>query len=77
LPSSHLPIETSQVSTTFLRIFAVNVLLGFGFLLVANLFRAGDTRLGYLAVMAHSVIYSILLSTDSFGIPAPPRFAPH
>jgi len=28
LLASHLPVETSQVTTTFLRILAVNLLLG-------------------------------------------------
>jgi hypothetical protein len=32
--------------------------------------------LGYLIVSSHSLIYAILLGTNSFGIPAPARFAP-
>jgi hypothetical protein len=76
LLASRLPVETPLVSTTFLRIFAVNLLVGCGFVVLANLFRVGEMSLGYLVVMSHSVIYGILLGTNSFGIPAPTRFAP-
>jgi hypothetical protein len=76
LPASRLPVETSQLTTTFLRIFAINLLVACGLLFVANLFRVGETPLGYLVVIGHSVMYAILLGTNSFGIPAPARFAP-
>lgn len=71
-----MPIETPQVITTFLRIFAINMLAGCGLVTLANLFRVGDTPLGYFPVMYHSVLYGVLLGTNSFGIPAPARFAP-
>jgi hypothetical protein len=76
LLAGRLPVETSQLATTFLRILAVNLLVACGLLVVANLFRVGETPLGYLVVMGHSVMYGILLGTNSFGIPAPARFAP-
>jgi hypothetical protein len=76
LLAARLPVATPQLTTTFLRILAVNVLVGSGLVFVANLFRVGDTPLGYLVVMGHSVLYGILLGTNSFGIPAPARFAP-
>lgn len=71
-----VPVETSQLGATFLRILAVNLFVSCGLLVVANLFRVGETPLGYLVVMGHSVTYGILLGTNSFGIPAPARFAP-
>lgn len=76
LLAARLPVVTPQFATTFLRIFVVNLLVGCGLVFVANLFRVGDTPLGYLVVMGHSVLYGILLGTNSFGIPAPARFAP-
>lgn len=76
LLASRLPVETSEVSTTFMRIFAINLLVGCGFTFVGNLFRVGEMPLGYLIVMGHSVSYAVLLGTNSFGIPAPARFAP-
>lgn len=76
LLAGRIPVETHQVLTTFLRVFAVNLLIACGLVVLSNLFRVGDTPLGYLVVMAHSILYAILLGTNSFGIPAPTRFAP-
>jgi hypothetical protein len=76
LPAGRLPVATPQLTTTFLRIFAVNVLVACALVFVANLFQVGQMPLGYLVVMGHSVIYGILLGTNSFGIPAPERFSP-
>ena len=76
LPGQRTPVETSHVITTFLRIFAVNLLAGCGLVALANLFRAGDTALGYFYPMYSSVLYGVLLGTNSFGLPAPARFAP-
>jgi len=76
LLGARLPVETSQVMSTFVRIFVVNLLAGCGIVTLGNLFRVGDTPLGYSIVMVHSVLYALLLGTNSFGIPAPARFAP-
>jgi len=72
----HLSVETPQVLTTFLRVLTVNLLIACGLVVLSNLFRVGDTPLGYLVVMGHSIMYAVLLGTNSFGIPAPTRFAP-
>ena len=76
LLGARLPVETPQVTTTFLRIFMVNLLAGCGIVTLGNLFRVGDTPLGYSVPLMHSVVYGVLLGTNSFGIPAPARFAP-
>jgi hypothetical protein len=76
LLGQYIPIETSHVITTFLRIFGVNLLAGCGLVALANLFQVGDTSLGYQIVMFHAGLYGVLLGTNSFGIPAPARFAP-
>jgi len=76
LLAGRIPVETPQVLTTFLRVFAVNLLIGCGLVVLSNVFRVGDTPMGYLVVMGHSIVYAILLGTNSFGIPAPERFAP-
>lgn len=76
LLAGRIPVETPQVLTTFLRVFAVNLLIACGLVVLSNLFRVGDTPLGYLVVMGHSIVYAMLLGTNSFGMPAPQRFAP-
>ena len=76
LLAAKLPIETDRIITTFLRIFSFNLLVAGGLIVFANIFKVGDTSLGYLIVCLHSIIYGILLGTNSFGIPAPARFAP-
>jgi hypothetical protein len=76
LPGQYIPVETSHVITTFLRVFGVNLLAGCGLVALANLCQAGNTSAGYPIVMYHAVLYGILLGTNSFGIPAPVRFAP-
>lgn len=76
LLGGRLPVDTPQVMSTFVRIFMVNLLAGCGIVTLGNLFRVGDTPLGYPIVMVHSVLYALLLGTNSFGIPAPARFAP-
>jgi len=76
LLAGHIPIETPQVTTTFLRIFAVNFFIACGAIVLSNLFQVGNTPLGYVIGMMHSILYGILLDTNSFGIPAPARFAP-
>ena len=76
LLASRLPVETSQVTTTFSRILSINLFVSCSLVVVGNLFRVGETPLGYLIVMGHSVMYGILLGTNSFAIPAPGRFAP-
>jgi hypothetical protein len=76
LLAGRLPIETDRMITTFLRIFSFNLFVAGGLIVFANLFQVGDTPLGYLVVCSHSIIYGILLGTNSFGIPAPDRFAP-
>lgn len=76
LLASELPVETSQVTTTFLRIFAINLFVGCGLVILSNLFRVGEVPLGYLVVIGHSILYGILLGTNSFSIPAPVRFVP-
>jgi hypothetical protein len=76
LPSGRLPVETSEVSTTFLRIFAFNLCISGGLIFISNLFRVGNTSMGFIVVIFHSVIYAVLLGTNSFGIQAPSRFAP-
>jgi hypothetical protein len=76
LLGQYIPVETSHVITTFLRIFGVNLLAGCGLVTLANLFQVGDTSLGCLIVMFHAGLYGVLLGTNSFGIPAPARFAP-
>jgi len=76
LLAGRFPVKTPQVTTSFLRIFAANLLVGCGFVTLSNLFRMGEMSLGYFTVMGHSVMYAILLGTNSFGIPAPARFAP-
>jgi hypothetical protein len=64
------------VITTFLRIFSFYLFVACGLIVFANLFQVGDLPLGYLIVGSHSIIYAILLGTNSFGIPAPAQFAP-
>jgi len=76
LLGGRLPVETPRVMTTFVRIFMVNLLAGCGIVTLGNLSRVGDMPLGYPIVMVHSVLYGVLLGTNSFGIPAPARFAP-
>jgi hypothetical protein len=76
LLGQYIPIETPHVITTLLRIFGVNLLAGCGLVTLANLFQAGDTSLGYQIVVFHAGLYGVLLGTNSFGIPAPARFAP-
>jgi hypothetical protein len=76
LLGQYIPIETSHVITTFLRIFGVNLLAGCGLVALANLSQVGDTSLGYQIVTFHAGLYGVLLGTNSFGIPAPARFAP-
>lgn len=76
LVAGRIPVEIPQAVTTFLRVFTVNLLIACGLVVVSNLFRVGDTPLGYLVVMGHSIIYAVLLGTNSFGMPAPERFAP-
>jgi hypothetical protein len=76
LLAGKLPVETDRIITTFLRIFSFNLFVAAGLIVFANLFRVGQTPLGYLIVSSHSIIYGILLGTNSFGIPAPIRFAP-
>lgn len=76
LPGMHIPIETPEVMTTFLRIFLVNLVTGCGIVAFGNLFRVGDTPLGYVVPLIHSALYAALLGTNSFGYPAPTRFAP-
>jgi hypothetical protein len=76
LLAGRLPIETDRMITTFLRIFSFNLFVACGLIVFANLFQVGDLPLGYLIVSSHSLIYGILLGTNSFGIPAPARFAP-
>jgi hypothetical protein len=76
LLAARLPVATPQLTTTFLRVFSFNVLVAGGLVFVANLFRVGDIPLGYVVVAGHSLLYGILLGTNSFGIPAPGRFAP-
>jgi hypothetical protein len=76
LLAGRLPIETDRMITTFLRIFSFNLFVACGLIVFANLFQVGDLPLGYLIVSSHSIIYGILLGTNSFGIPAPARFAP-
>jgi len=76
LLGGRLPVETPQVITTFVRIFMVNLLAGGGLVTLGNLFQVGNVPLGYPIVMVHSVLYAVLLGTNSFGIPAPARFAP-
>jgi hypothetical protein len=76
LLGQYIPIETSHVITTLVRIFGVNLLAGCGLVALANLFQVGDTSLGYQIVMFHAGLYGVLLGTNSFGIPAPARFAP-
>jgi hypothetical protein len=76
LLAGRLPIETDRMIKTFLRIFTFNLFVACGLIVFANLFRVGNTPLGYLIVCSHSIIYGILLGTNSFGIPAPTRLAP-
>ena len=76
LLGQHIPVVTPYVITTFLRVFGVNLLAGCGLVAVANFCQAGRTPLGYPIVMYHAVLYGVLLGTNSFGIPAPARFAP-
>jgi hypothetical protein len=76
LLAGRLPIETDRMITTFLRIFSFNLFVACGLIVFANLFQVGVLPLGYLVVCSHSIIYGILLGTNSFGIPAPARFAP-
>jgi hypothetical protein len=76
LAGQYIPVETPYVITTFLRILGVNLLVGCGLVTLANLFRVGNVSLGYQIVTFHAVLYGILLGTNSFGIPAPARFAP-
>jgi hypothetical protein len=71
-----IPVETPRIVTTFMRVFGANLLAGCGFVALANLCQTGRTPLGYPIVMYHAVLYGILLGTNSFGIPAPIRFAP-
>jgi len=76
LLGSVLPVETSDVVTTFLRIFVTNMIVGCGLVTGANLTRVGRLPLGYMIVMIHSVLYAVLLGTNSFGIRAAERLAP-
>ena len=76
LLAGRLPIETDRVITTFVRIFSFNLFVACCLIVFANIFQVGDLPLGYLIVCSHSIIYAILLGTNSFGIPAPARFAP-
>lgn len=76
LPGGRMPVETLRVMTTFLRIFAVNLLIACGGIVLSNLFQVGDTPMGYFIAMIPPVLYGVLLGTNSFGIPAPARFAP-
>jgi hypothetical protein len=76
LLAGKLPIETDRMITTFLRIFTFNLFVACELIVFANLFRVGNAPLGYLIVCSHSIIYGILLGTNSFGIPAPTRLAP-
>jgi hypothetical protein len=76
LLGQHIPVVTSHERTTFLRVFGVNLVAGCGLAALANLCQVGNTSLGYPIVMYHAVLYGVLLGTNSFGIPAPARFAP-
>jgi len=76
LPGQYIPVATSHAITTFLRVFGVNLLVGCGLVALANFCQVGNTPLGYQIVTYHAVLYGILLGTNSFGIPAPVRFAP-
>ena len=76
LLGARMPIETPEVMTTFLRIFMVNLLAGCGIVTLGNLFRVGDTPLGYSVPLVHSVVYGVLLGTNSFGMPAAGPLAP-
>jgi len=76
LLGQHIPVVTSHEGTTFLRVFGVNLVAGCGLVALANLCQVGNTSLGYPIVMYHAVLYGVLLGTNSFGIPAPARFAP-
>jgi hypothetical protein len=76
LLAGRLPIETNRVVTTFLRIFSYNLFIAGGLVVIANLFQVGNIHLGYQIICFHSIIYGILLGTNSFGILAPNRFAP-
>ena len=71
-----IPVQTENIITTFWRIFSFNLFVACVLIVFANLFQVGDTPLGYLVVCSNSIIYGILLGTNSFGILAPTRFAP-
>jgi hypothetical protein len=76
LLASRLPIQTPRLFTTFLRIYSINLIVGCGLVTVANFSQLRRLPMGYIVVMIHSVLYAILLGTNSFGIPGPGRFAP-
>ena len=76
LLANRWPVETPELTTTFLRIFGINLLVSCSLVVVANLFGVGEIPLGYPVVMAWSAMYGVLLGTNSFGIPAAARFAP-
>lgn len=74
--SADLPLETSRVVSTFLRIFATNLVVGVGLILVASLFLVGNIPMSYFVVGVHALLYGMLLGTNSFAIPAVGRFVP-
>ena len=74
--SANLPLETSQVFSTFLRIFATNLVVGVGLILVASLFLVGNMPMSYFVVGIHAVFYGMFLGTNSFTIPAASRLPP-
>jgi len=70
--SSRLPVVGGSEGGTLLRIFVVNVLLGFGLVAVANTIRVGRFPLGYVPVLFHWTAFGLLHGTGSFGVARSP-----
>ncbi len=60
----------------WLRIFAVNLVIGSLILAASRVLRVNGYPLGYLIPLVWSVIYGVTLGTNSFAIPLAQRMAP-
>jgi hypothetical protein len=61
----------------FLRIFAINLIVGAGLVVLANrVLLVNGYPLGYLPVLIQAGMYAIILGTNSFSIPLPARMGP-
>lgn len=62
------PIETDETETTFLRIFAWNLFLSGGIIVLANTFRSVNTPMGYVVVVVNTINGALIWGTGSLAL---------